>query len=123
MSTLVNKIISKHGHLNSVSPGEIVIVDVDAIYIQDGNSPTIQKLFKDYNFDKVFDPNKILVFFDHSVLPPNTLIANLLSEAETFSRALGLKIFKAGEGISHIVALENNIFKTGSIVLGSDSHT
>ncbi len=123
MTALANKIIAKHANLPSVLPGDIVIVDIDAVYIQDGNSPTIRKLFLDHGFNKVFDPKKISVFFDHSVLPPNMKIANLLSNAEAFSRELNLNVYKAGEGISHIIALEENIFEPGAIVLGSDSHT
>jgi 3-isopropylmalate/(R)-2-methylmalate dehydratase large subunit len=50
-------------------------------------------------------------------------MANRLREAERFCEQFGLPLYRAGEGISHQVALELGWFAPGSIVLGSDSHT
>jgi 3-isopropylmalate/(R)-2-methylmalate dehydratase large subunit len=103
--------------------GEIVTVGVDRIYLQDGNSPTIAKIFQDRSFQRVFDSSRVDVFFDHSVLLPNIEIADRRREAEAFCEALGLQVFRAGEGISHVVAQEIGWFEPRTIVVGSDSHT
>lgn len=123
MEAFVNRIIASHAGVESVKVGEIINVHVDKIYLQDGNSPTIKKLFEKYKFSAVFDKDKIAAFFDHAVLPPNISIADRLKEAEEFCKQLSLNIFKSGEGISHILALEQGWFEPNSIVLGSDSHT
>lgn len=120
---IVEAIIAQHADRRSVAPGEILSVRVDRVYVQDGNSPTIAKIFAKHGFDRVFDREQIGVFFDHSVLPPNIGIADRLREAERFCEAFGLPIYRAGEGISHQLALEMGWFEPGSIVLGSDSHT
>ncbi len=121
--TLAEKIIANHANRDRVAPGELVTVAVDRVYLQDGNSPTIRKLFAENGFTEVFDPSRIGVFFDHSVLAPDIKIADRLREAEDFAEKLGLCIFKAGTGISHVVALEEGWFEPGTIVVGSDSHT
>jgi 3-isopropylmalate/(R)-2-methylmalate dehydratase large subunit len=121
--TLAERIIAAHANRDRVEPGELVTVQVDRVYLQDGNSPTIRKLFAENGFTEVFDSSRIGVFFDHSVLAPDVKIADRLREAEEFAEKLGLCIFKAGTGISHVVALEEGWFEPGTIVVGSDSHT
>ncbi len=121
--SLVNKIIAEHSELDTVDENQIVIVDVDRIYLQDGNSPTIRKLFRDYQFNKVFNPDRIAVFFDHSVLSPNIDISNRLKEALDFCNQFGLRFFNQGDGISHLVAIEEEWFTPGNLVIATDSHT
>lgn len=123
---LVDQIIASH-RIDPVSTpfevGEIVQVSIDAVYVQDGNSPTIARIFAEYGFDRVFDPERIALFFDHTVLSGDRQMTNRLREAERFAESLGLRVFRAGRGISHLVALEEGWFEPGSIVLGADSHT
>ena len=121
--TLAQRIINEHTVRDNVAPGDLVTVKIDRVYLQDGNSPTIARLFKLHEFSFVFDPHKIGVFFDHSVIAPDKQIANRLREAERFVESFGLQKFRAGTGISHIVALEEGWYQPGTIVLGSDSHT
>ncbi|MDF5723205.1 MAG: aconitase/3-isopropylmalate dehydratase large subunit family protein [Rhizonema sp. PD37] len=121
--TLAQKIIAAHANRDRVEPGELVTVPVDRVYLQDGNSPTIRNLFAEHGFTNVFDSSRIGVFFDHSVLAPDVKIADRLREAEEFAEKFGLCIFKAGTGISHVVALEKGWFEPETIVVGSDSHT
>lgn len=120
---LVERIIASRSGREGVRPGQIVTARVDRIYVQDGNSPTIAKIFQKHGFTRVFDPSRVGVFFDHSVLAPNADIADRLREAEAFCERLGVQVFRAGEGISHVVAQEAGWFAPGTIVVGSDSHT
>lgn len=120
---IVEEIIANHSDHGEFVPGDLVNVRVDRVYIQDGNSPTIAKLFAKHGFEAVFDPDRVGVFFDHSVIAPNQEIANRLNEAHVFSRKHGLKVYRQGTGISHVLAQEENWFEPGTIVLGSDSHT
>jgi 3-isopropylmalate/(R)-2-methylmalate dehydratase large subunit len=120
---LANRIIAAHSDRESVESGELVSVDVDYIYVQDGNSPTIARLFDKHGVHTVFDPDKIAFVFDHSVIVPDRNMADRLREAAAFAKGLGAKIYPRGAGISHVIALEQGWFAPGSIVLGSDSHT
>lgn len=120
---LAEWIIQKKADIRNATPGETVIVRVDRVYLQDGNAPTIAKLFKENGFTKVFDPTRIGVFFDHSVLSPDMHISDRQKEARIFAEQFGFIQFPAGEGISHICAAENGWYQPKTIVLGSDSHT
>lgn len=121
---LVIQIIKSHTLKNTdFNVNDLVTVKIDHIYIQDGNSPTLTSLCKHFKITKVFDPTKISFFFDHSVLSINPQISLLMKESLLFARQLKANIFSRGEGISHLLALEKNIFKPMHIVLGSDSHT
>lgn len=120
---LVNDIIESHLIDGTVRTGGTAAVRVDRLYLQDGNAPTIARLYDEYGFDAVFDPDRIGVFFDHSVLWPNVEMANRIREAMRFTAHHGLREFRSGEGISHVVAMEEGFFAPGSIVLGTDSHT
>lgn len=121
--TLAETIIANRAGRDRVSPGEIVSVSVDRIYVQDGNSPTVARLFREHGFTRVFDPQRIGLFFDHSVLSPELSMTNRIREAEVFASEYGLRTFRAGRGISHVVALEQGWFQPQQLVLGADSHT
>lgn len=120
---LVQDVIARRLVAGANRPGETAVVKVDRIYLQDGNSPTIARLFKEHGFRKVFDPERVGVFFDHSVIWPNAEIAGRIREAMAFCEDIGVRVFPPGDGISHVVAMEEGWFEPGSIVLGSDSHT
>ncbi len=121
--TLVKKIIKLHSKKKKINIGDFVKVNVDHIYIQDGNSHTIANIFKKYNFKKVFNNKKISFFFDHSVLSINKKISLQIKKSLNFALKIKANIYNRGEGISHILALEKKIFTPNNIVLGSDSHT
>jgi len=121
--TLAEEIIAAHAGRERVNPGELVTAKVDRVYVQDGNSPTIRELFAKHGFDEVFDRERIGIFFDHSVIAPDKHIANRLREATEFANQLGVRVFRPGAGISHVVALEVGWYEPGTIVVGSDSHT
>ncbi len=108
---IVNQIIASHSGRGQVSAGELITVDVDYVYVQDGNSPTVAKLFQDYHLSEVLKPDKIGFFFDHSVLVPDKTMAKRVNEAMEFAKKLGINIYSRGEGISHVIALESKIFK------------
>ena len=120
---LVNEIIASHSKRDDVAEGDLAIVRVDKVYVQDGNSPTIARLFEQHRFSGVFDPDAVGIFFDHSVIAPDKAIANRLKEARAFADRIGVTVFPQGAGISHVVALEENWYRPGTIVVGSDSHT
>lgn len=110
-------------HAADVRPGDLVSVDVDFLYVQDGNSPTIAQLYAEYGFTGLSDPDRVAFVFDHSTLVAEANMADRMREALQFARRLGARVVPRGEGISHVVAMENGWFRPGSLVLGSDSHT
>src|SRR5215211_471816 len=120
---LVNQVIAAHAGRDEVAAGELVSAEVDRVYLQDGNSPTIARLFEQYGVDKVYDPERIAFIFDHSVIVPDRHMADRSREAVAFAKRIGAQVFPRGAGISHVIALEQGWFTPGSLVAGSDSHT
>lgn len=120
---LVNKIIAAHAGQDRVSAGDLVTISVDKVYVQDGNSPTIAALYAKHNLSQVFSPQDVGFFFDHSVLVPNSTMADRLLEGRNFAAELGIQVFEQGQGISHVLAIEHGWFQPHNIVLGADSHT
>jgi len=125
---LAEQIIANHldagsGPARAVTPGDLVSVGVDFVYVQDGNSPTVARLYAENGFSTTFDPERVAFVFDHSVLVAEANMANRMREAAQFAKRIGATVVPRGAGISHVVALEAGWFHPGSLVLGSDSHT
>ena len=120
---LAAEIIGSHAGTGAPAPGELATVDVDHVYLQDGNTPTIRRLFERYGFDEVFDAARISAFFDHAVLSPTAAMSDRLREAQEFADALGINVYAAGRGVSHVVALERGLYRPRDIVVAADSHT
>lgn len=122
---LADQIIAAHSIVQDteVEAGQLVTVRPDRVYVQDGNAPTVAKLYADHGFDSVFDPDRVSFVFDHSVLVANMDMADRMKEADAFAELLGVDVQRRGQGISHVIAAELGWFSPGSLVLGSDSHT
>jgi 3-isopropylmalate/(R)-2-methylmalate dehydratase large subunit len=120
--TLVQQIIAHHSRQARVEVGSIVEVEVDWIYAQDGNVPTIARLFELHSLH-VGDASRIRFVCDHSVLAPDRSMASRVKDAERFAVRQGIEMVPVGSGISHLLAAEQEWFKPGRLVLGADSHT
>ncbi|MCX4789030.1 aconitase family protein [Streptomyces sp. NBC_01221] len=122
---LAEQIIASHlvGEEGPVSPGRLVTVRPDRVYVQDGNAPTIAKLYQRHGYTTVFAPERVSFVFDHSVLVADVDMADRMKEAEAFAAEIGVDVRRRGQGISHVIAAELGWFAPGTLVLGSDSHT
>lgn len=121
--TAVQRVAARAAQREHVDAGEIVDIAVDRVYLQDGNTPTVARLFAEHGFDRVWDAERIGVFFDHGVLPASAGVADRIAEASAFAARFGLRAYARGAGISHVVALEEGWFEPGGVVVGADSHT
>ncbi len=108
----------------SVSPGEIVAVDVDLIYAQDSTAPLAVKVMREeFGVEKVARPDRVLFFIDHvspSSNPDTSALHKLIRE---FAARHGIRLYDVGRGISHQVVFEEGWVVPGAIVVGADSHT
>ncbi len=119
--TLVEKIIGSHAG-GEVSPGELVIVDVDLAYFQDWTGPLSVAQILEMGVPKLKDPNKIAFFIDHSSPSSAKELATDHNKLRAFAREQGVKLYDVGEGVCHVITAEKHI-KPGDIAVGSDSHT
>ncbi|WP_458454731.1 homoaconitase large subunit [Methanobrevibacter sp.] len=119
---ITEKILSKKaGH--EVTPGEIIEIPVDLAMSHDGTSPPAIKTFEKIT-DKVWDPEKIAIIFDHNV-PANTIgSAEFQHVCREFIKKQNItKNYIHGEGICHQVVPEMGLVEPGKVIVGADSHT
>jgi 3-isopropylmalate/(R)-2-methylmalate dehydratase large subunit len=120
--TMVEKILARGAGRSSVQPGEIVTVKVDTSVLIDVN-------FWDgyyHEFLRVFDPEKIVVVFDHIIPPKDEHSAIALERGRQFAKKFGIRrVHDVGydQGISHQLIADNAYALPGSILTCIDSHT
>lgn len=72
---------------------------------------------------KVFDPKKVFFIPDHSVSSCSETISEGIDLMEKFSQEQSIKCYKEGDGIEHVLMIEDGYTLPGKIILGTDSHT
>ena len=120
--TIVEKILSNHAG-RDVSAGEIAMCDIDRILMHDANGPLAVKAFRSLNGDKVFDPDRVVVVFDHCTPASNEKMANFQAFLRDFAVEQGIHFYVAGRGVCHQLMVESGLVEPGSLVIGTDSHT
>ncbi|MCH8819613.1 MAG: hypothetical protein IIB03_04745 [Acidobacteria bacterium] len=74
--TLTEKIISQHLG-QSVRPGELVIVPVDAVMASDATAPYAIQAFQEMGANRLWRPDKVILVIDHAAPAPNQRISKL----------------------------------------------
>jgi len=122
---IVEKILSKASERRKVEAGEIIKAKVDKVMFHDLTGPLTLKSFKEMNGKKVWDPEKIIVIFDHLVPANNERAALNQKNIREFVFEQGIKNFyDIGKGgICHQIMVEKGYAKPGELIIGADSHT
>lgn len=122
---IVEKILCRASGRSMVEPGEIIRAKVDRVMFHDLTGPLTVKAFKEIGVPRVWDPDRIVVIFDHLV-PPNGERAALNQKIiRVFVKEMKIKWFyEVGRGgICHQVMVEKGHAKPGELIIGADSHT
>jgi len=119
--TLAEKILSEHAG-KEVRAGEIAIVKVDLAYTQDGTGPLAVRRIQEMGFEKVYNPQRTIFFFDHASPSPRFELSNDHAFLRDFAKKTGIEVSDIGFGISHQVVAEKWV-RPGRVVIGADSHT
>jgi 3-isopropylmalate/(R)-2-methylmalate dehydratase large subunit len=130
--TMVEKIVSRKVG-RPVRAGELIErLPIGKLFFNDVIGPpailTLQRLF-DETFKKhgkpvrVFDPRRVFMLPDHSIPAYSVEVAEGVDLMESFGRECGFKVYREGDGIEHVVLIEDGHIVPWDIVLGTDSHT
>ena len=119
--TLAEKIISEHSGKN-VKAGELVISKVDVCAVQDGTGPLTVQEFKKLGKDKLFNPERTILFIDHASPSPKKELSNMHTTLRDFSRDYGAVLSEVGTGVCHQRLIESYV-NPCEILVGADSHT
>ncbi|HLQ92825.1 MAG TPA: aconitase/3-isopropylmalate dehydratase large subunit family protein [Xanthobacteraceae bacterium] len=119
----ISKIIAYHADRTSVEVGEIVNVAPDYVMLNDRGAARAAELLRRMGGDKVFDPERIVVVFDHHY--PAIRPQDAVSQKKTreWIKEQGISKFHAGEGIGHVIFPEKGYAFPGALIFGTDSHT
>jgi methanogen homoaconitase large subunit len=125
VATISQKIFSRaSGSTRTVEPGEIVEADVDYAMSHDGTSVLAIKAFKEMGSGMVWDPERIVIPFDHIVPANNETAATMQKEIRAWIREQGIvNFFDCGSGVCHQVFPEQGFALPGFLVVGADSHS
>ncbi|MCP4681490.1 MAG: 3-isopropylmalate dehydratase large subunit [Desulfobacterales bacterium] len=123
--TITEKILARHAGKDSVSPGELIEVDIDLALANDITAPLAIKVFDELDTATVFDREKIALVPDHFVPNKDIASAEQAKTMKDFARVHRVKhYFEAGEaGVEHVILPEKGIVLPGDLVIGADSHT
>ncbi|OSC41656.1 3-isopropylmalate dehydratase large subunit [Mycobacterium decipiens] len=118
--TIVEKILARKSGLETVSPGDTVVVDVDMTILID-----LQFARTWVQPSRIHDPGKLAVVLDHAVPAPTIKDAAGAVHARKFVADFGIQHFYdvGRHGISHQVIAENGLARPGEVLACSDSHT
>ena len=119
--TISEKIFSKSVG-REVYAGEFVEANIDMAMIHDITGPLAVKTLFDLT-DKVWDPDKVIVIFDHQVPADSIAAAVNHRELRKFAKKEGILNYDVQEGICHQVMVEKGHVLPGELVIGADSHT
>ena len=120
--TVIEKIIRNNvGH--TVKPGDIVTVNVDRVMIHDIIIPFVAEKFEEMGFKKLWDPDKVVLIYDHLVPASQLDDTRHFHVGDAFAEKYGMKNVHRSDGICHQLMTEAGYVKPGNIVFGTDSHT
>ena len=120
--TIIEKII-RHNTGKAVKPGDIVTVNVDRVMIHDIFIPFVADKFEEMRFQKLWDPDKVVLIYDHLVPASQQDDTRHFHVGDVFAAKYGMKNVHRSDGICHQLMTEAGYVKPGNIVFGTDSHT
>jgi len=123
--TITEKILAAHAGRESVSPGELIEVEVDLALANDITAPMAIRVFNDLGRDEVFDRDRVALVPDHFVPNKDIASAQQVKLMREFARKHRVRhFFELGEtGIEHVILPEKGLVSPGDLVIGADSHT
>jgi len=119
----LEKILSKASGNKKVQAGDIVTLDVDVAGINDLYLQVLES-FKEIGASKVWDPSKVVFFFDHYAPAPTIKSASNQKVMRDFAQSQGIRhVFDINSGVCHQVLAESGLSLPGKVIVITDSHS
>ena len=118
--TIIEKII-RHNTGKAVKPGDIVTVNVDRVMIHDIFIPFVADKFEEMGFQKLWDPDKVVLIYDHLVPASQQDDTRHFHVGDAFAAKYGMKNVHRSDGICHQLMTEAGYVKPGDVVFGTDT--
>lgn len=119
---IIEKLLARASGQPVVKAGDLVDVDVDTVVLFDSSFFPVDWR----EVLKVFDPDKLVVAFDHRIPAPNRACAEAQVTGREFVKRFGIKRFHDigfDQGIAHVIVAEYGYALPGTVLVCQDSHT
>ena len=122
--TMSEKILARASGQKEVEAGDIVIADIDVAMTHDLTGPLSVQSFNEIGTEKVWDPSKIVIPFDHQVpadsidSATNHIIMRKFVEEQNIEN-----FYDVNAGVCHQILPELGHVVPGEVIVGADSHT
>lgn len=122
-ATIIEKIIRNNTRISDAKANDIVTVNVDRVMIHDIFIPFVAEKFEEMGFTKLWDPDKVVLIYDHLVPASQVDDTRHFRIGNEFVKKYGMKNIHRADGICHQLMTEAGYVKPGNVVFGTDSHT
>lgn len=119
--TLLEKILSSHSKYDSVQPGQIIDIEIDARVARDFGGANVVKNLKDHGLT-VHDGEKTFFTFDCNPTGSDQKYAVNQQICRVYARDNDIKVFDIDAGIGTHILLESGIVCPGTTAVSTDSH-
>ena len=121
--TIIEKILKHNTGVADIKAGDIVTTNVDRVMIHDIFIPFVAEKFEEMGFTKLWDPDKVVLIYDHMVPASQVDDTRHFRAGDAFAVKYGMKNVHRSDGICHQLMTEAGYVKPGNVVFGTDSHT
>ena len=123
--TMTQKILAHHAGLDTVSAGQLVLVNVDRVLGNDITSPVAIREYEKIGAAGVYDREKVTMVMDHFAPNKDIKAAVQCKMCRDFCEKEEIvNFFDVGRmGIEHALLPEKGLVIAGDVVIGADSHT
>ena len=119
--TLLEKILAAHSKFNSVTPGQIIDIEIDSRVARDFGGANVVKNLKDFGLS-LDDPGKTLFTFDCNPTGSDQRYAVNQHICRLFARENGIKIYDIDAGIGTHLLIDEGFIFPGATAVSTDSH-
>ena len=121
--TIIEKILKHNTGVADIKAGDIVTTNVDRVMIHDIFIPFVAEKFEEMGFTKLWDPDKVVLIYDHMVPASQVDDTRHFRAGDAFAAKYGMKNVHRSDGICDQLMTEAGYVKPGDVVFGTDSHT
>lgn len=120
--TMAEKVLARTSGNDVVKPGQNVTAKIDRMMTHEGFIMCAMTL-QGMKIDKLADPDKVVVLFDHYFPAPSPKFAEGHAYGRQAVKAFGIKNYLGYPGVCHQVMCEQGFVLPGTLILGTDSHS
>lgn len=122
--TMAEKALARAAGRPQVVAGEYVTAKIDVAMTHDIFAADVFDILVQAGIQRLWDPERVVVVFDHMVPAPTIAAAEVQRRARDYLVRFGVRHFYPdGTGICHQLLVEKGHALPGRLLVGTDSHT